>query len=124
MSTRAAHTMGLATLWLSLAAWAVSAHTEEIVNEGAALESASSSEEHNNRVDFEKAQPLPLPAAPDSAAAQAEKDLIDSLTRPHPPSSPPLPPGHEAGAEGNGITTPEALGTPSVAPGPNSLKRP
>jgi|SRR6478609_494338 hypothetical protein len=120
MSTIVVHTIGAATLWLTLTAWAVSAHTEEIMNEGAVVGNTKSSEEQSDRVDFEKAKPLPLPAAPDSAAAQAEKDLIDNLTRRHPPSSIPAPAGHEAGSEGNGTTTPDRLRTPSVAPNTNN----
>lgn len=124
MRTMVGHSMRVATLLgFTLAALAISAQAQEIMNNGAVTGDKGASEDKNNKIDFENAEALPLPAAPDSVAVQAEKDLINNLVNRN-RSSIPGPAGQEAGSEGDGMTNPVEPGTPSVAPNTNDLKRP
>lgn len=122
MRTVVGHAIGVATLGFTLSAWALSGHAEEVIHNGAVIGGRGSSENQNNKIDFEHAKPLPLPVAPDSVAAQAEKDLIDHLTNRN-RSSIPAPAGQETGSEGDGTTNPVQLGTPSAAPNTSEKKR-
>ena len=115
MRTMVGHSIRVATLLgFTLAALVISAQAQEIMNNGAVTGDKGASEDKNNEVDFENAKPLPMPAAPDSVAAQAEKDLIDNLTNNR--SSNLAPAGQEAGSEGDGTTEPVQLVIPPLEP--------
>lgn len=124
MRTRVGHFIRAATLLgLILTAVAVSAQAQDIMNNAAVTGSKGASEDHNNKIDFKNAEALPLPAAPDSVAKQAERDLLENLVNRN-RSSIPAPAGHEAGSEGDGMTNPVERGIPSGRPNRNDLKQP
>ena len=110
-------------LGVILATWAISTQAQETMGNGSVIGGKGSPEDNNDKIDFENAKPLPLPAAPDSVAAQAEKDLIESLVNRN-RSCIPAPAGQEGGSEGDGMTNPVELGTPSISPNTNDLKLP
>lgn len=118
------HSIRLATLLgIILSTWTMSVQAQEIMHKGPVTGSKAPSEENNNAIDYKNAEAFPLPAAPDSLAEQAEKDLIDNLVnRNRPVVSGPA--GVEAGSEGNGTTGSGERGTPSAAPNQKKLKRP
>lgn len=123
MRTKSSHVICVATLvGLGLITVAGSAQGQHNVNDTAVTGSHDGSKNTNDRIDFEHAEALPLPAAPDSVAKQAEKDLLESLTHRN-RRSVPAPSGHAAGSEGDGMTNPVELGIPSATPPKGDVKR-
>jgi len=124
MHTRIGHSIRVATLLgVTLSVLPISVQAQDIVDKGTVTGRKSPSGENNNKIDYKNAEALPLPAAPDSLAKQAEKDFIDNLVnRNRPVVSGPA--GLETGSEGNGMTSSGEPGTPSTAPNPKKLKRP
>ncbi|MGQ0556287.1 MAG: hypothetical protein ACT4PN_10155 [Nitrospiraceae bacterium] len=114
---------GATLLGAILSVPAISVRAQEIMHEGAVTGSKTPSEEQDNKIDYKNAEAMPLPAAPDSLARQAEKDLIDNLVnRNRPVVSGPA--GLEPGSEGNGMPNSVEPRTPSGPPNPKKLKRP
>ena len=110
-------------LGVTLSVWTMSAQAQEIMHKGAVTGSKVPSEEQDNKIDYKNAEAMPLPAAPDSLARQAEKDLIDNLVnRNRPVVSGPA--GQEPGSEGSGMPNSVEPRTPSGPPNPKKLKRP
>ena len=124
MRTPIGHSIRVAMLLgVMLSVLTISAQAQDIMHKGAVTGSKAPSEEHNDKIDYKNAEAMPLPAAPDSLAEQAEKDLIDNLVnRNRPVVSGPA--GLEAGSEGDGMTSSGERGTPSAAPHTKQLKRP
>jgi hypothetical protein len=124
MRTLIGHSIRVATLLgVMLFVLTISAQAQEIMHKGAVTGSKVPSGEQDNKIDYKNAEAMPLPAAPDSLAKQAEKDLIDNLVnRNRPVVSGPA--GQEAGSEGDGKTNSVEPRTPSGPPNPKKLKRP
>jgi hypothetical protein len=114
---------GATLLGAILSVSAISVRAQEIMHEGVVTGSKAPSEEQDNKIDYKNAEAMPLPAAPDSLARQAEKDLIDNLVnRNRPVVSGPA--GLEPGSEGSGMPNSVEPRTPSGPPNPKKLKRP
>lgn len=109
-------------LGLTLTAVVISVQAQDPMNNAAVIGSKGVSEGSDGKIDFENAKALPLPAAPESVAKQAEKDLIENLTHRDQPSTPMFS-GHEAASEGDGMTNPVERGIPSKKPNRNDVKQ-
>lgn len=121
MRQTARHSIQVAMLGFILVTFVVSIYAQETMRSGATIGSTGASDEAHNMMDYENAKPLPLPSVPDSVAAQAEKDLIENLMNRNRPSIS-GPPGQAGGSEGDGVTYPDAVGTPAGAPNKKHLK--
>lgn len=114
---RAATLMGLT--WTAVV---ISVQAQGPMNNAAVIGSKGSSEGSDGKIDFENAKALPLPAAPEGVAKQAEKDLIENLTHRNQPSTP-VSSGHEAASEGDGMANHVERGIPSKKPSRNDVKQ-
>lgn len=111
-------------LGITLVGLALSAEAQEIITGGTTTGRKAPLGEQHNKSDYENAEALPLPAAPDSVAKQARKDLIDNLIKGK-RSTDAGPAGQEAGSEGEGMSGPTQSDTPgSVVPRRNDAKGP
>ena len=74
MRTLIGHSIRVAMLLgVTLSVGTISAKAQEIMHKGPVTGSKVPSEEQDNKIDYKNAEAMPLPAAPDSLAKQAEK---------------------------------------------------